>query len=426
VPTTLPESEPPEPAIATLALDAASDDTVLLEDLTLPKFIGRLEEEMGDTAASRPIPAWVENAPPAEEPVFYSEDTQPSERLRVKMLIPPVLDGDTEPTAQISQQPVETEQEAIEVSAEEAEAILPEPQEDHVEYAGPPVATLAVQLTQLTVDSAAEATLVTQGDTLIASAGDLPQVALDGVVDTISAAWADSTEQSGSLVRFVHLPGLGDYLLYSTTTIESMILSMLFPAETPLKAIRKQARELMAALERVPEADEESEAAKTLLSRPTDLRPPPGFREASGPEGEAEAESVEEMISEDQALAEAQPPRAEGPYTAYAFVWLPRNDTLDPDIAGVLLEWVDAAAKAHAWQLEGTDVQPSYVSVQISIPANETPTATVESLMHETSIRSGSDDLWADAYYIVAPGRAVTEQEIASFMEYRREAQDAA
>jgi len=50
----------------------------------------------------------------------------------------------------------------------------------------------------------------------------------------------------------------------------------------------------------------------------------------------------------------------------------------------------------------------------------------VESLMHETSMRSGSEDLWADAYYIVAPGRAVTEQEIASFMEYRREAQDAA
>jgi hypothetical protein len=91
-----------------------------------------------------------------------------------------------------------------------------------------------------------------------------------------------------------------------------------------------------------------------------------------------------------------------------------------------LLAWVDASAKTHAWQLEGTDIQPSYVSVQISIPANETPTATVESLMQETSMRSGRDDLWADAYYIVAPGRAVTEQEIASFMEYRREAQDAA
>jgi hypothetical protein len=46
--------------------------------------------------------------------------------------------------------------------------------------------------------------------------------------------------------------------------------------------------------------------------------------------------------------------------------------------------------------------------------------------MRETAARANDPALWADAYYIVAPGRAVTQQEIASFMEYRRDSQDAA
>ena len=71
-------------------------------------------------------------------------------------------------------------------------------------------------------------------------------------------------------------------------------------------------------------------------------------------------------------------------------------------------------------------MQPSFVSVQVSIPATETPIATVETLMRETAARANDEALWADAYYIVAPGRAVTQQEIASFMEYRRDAQNAA
>ncbi len=425
-PSTIPEAETPESAVARLALDIASDDTILMEDVTLPKFIGRLEEEMSDTGASRPVPAWV-------EPVISSEDTQPSERLRVAMLVPP-LPEDTQSTGELEQpeQTAQVDEEITDSPVMEPESVEPEPQEQLVAVAVddemPPVAALAVQLTQLSVDLASEVTLVTRGDTLVASAGDLPPIALAGVVDTINAMWEGSSDDASSFVRFIHVPGLGDYLLYSTPTTDEMILSMLFPAETPLKVIRKQARELMTALESVPDQPSESEAARTLLSRPTDPFPPQGLREAiaAETEGEMGAESAEEAIPADEPTAEPQSPRAEGPYTAYAFVWLPRHDPLDPDLATSLLGWIDSIAKGHVWQLEGTDIQSAYVSVQVSIPANETPTATVEALMQETSVNAGKDDLWADAYYIVAPGRAVTEQEIASFMEYRRDAQDAA
>jgi hypothetical protein len=92
----------------------------------------------------------------------------------------------------------------------------------------------------------------------------------------------------------------------------------------------------------------------------------------------------------------------------------------------MLLEWINAIALKHNWQVEGVEIQPTYTTIQVSIPANETPTTTVEALMRETAAHANNPELWADAYYIVAPGRAVTQQEIASFMEYRRDAQDAA
>src|SRR5258707_7740196 len=188
-----------------------------------------------------------------------------------------------------------------------------------------------------------------------------------------------------------------------------MILSMLFPADTPLKMIRKQARDLLNALERVPESpgDVIPQAAITLQSRPTDLRPPEGLREA---------------VAESSTAATPESPRAEGPKTAYAFVWLPREGSLSAEVTEMLVEWLSAVTRAHAWQLDGTDIQPNYVSAQVSIPANEPPTATVETLLRETSERAGREALWADAYYIVTPGRAVTQQEIAQFVEYMHSA----
>src|SRR5262249_40444539 len=96
------------------------------------------------------------------------------------------------------------------------------------------------------------------------------------------------------------------------------------------------------------------------------------------------------------------------------------------DMAGVLLDWINTIGAAHRWQMQGIEVQPSYVTVQVSIPANDTPTAAVEALMQETANRAEDSALWADAYYIVTPGRAVTQQEIANFMDYRRSALDAA
>jgi len=292
------------------------------------------------------------------------------------------------------------------------------------------VVTLAVQLTQLTVNSTAQATLLSRGDRMLASAGHLSSTAIGGVFESIKLAW-QGADGGNALIRYIHVPGVNDFLLYSIRTVESMTLSMVFPAETPVKVIRQQARQLIKALESVPEpppveaapeAQPESEAASTLASRPTDLQPPEGLREAIA--ATEPAESVVEAV--EAPVAPPAPPIAEGPYTNYAFVWLSRKHTLASETIPPLTDWINSISAEHRWKVDGVEVQPSYVTVQVSIPANETPTATVESLMRETAARASDPDLWADAYYIVSPGRAVTQQEIANFMEYRREAQDAA
>jgi hypothetical protein len=290
------------------------------------------------------------------------------------------------------------------------------------------VVTLAVQLTQLTVNSTAQATLLSRGDRMLASAGHLSSTAIGGVFESIKLAW-QGADGGNALIRYIHVPGVNDFLLYSIRTIESMTLSMVFPAETPVKVIRQQARQLIKALESVPEpppiesaleVQPEPEAASTLASRPTDLQPPEGLHEAIAATAEPAAQAVEAPV------VPPAPPIAEGPYTNYAFVWLSRKNALAPETIPPLTDWINSISVEHRWKVEGVEVQPSYVTVQISIPANETPTATVESLMRETAARASDSDLWADAYYIVSPGRAVTQQEIANFMEYRREAQDAA
>ncbi|MEP7286377.1 MAG: response regulator [Chloroflexota bacterium] len=500
-PDHIPEIEPPAPydpevpqipdaasisPLAMMALSAAQDDTMPMEDLTNPSFLAQIEQVQEDilsaSAAMRVAKLSAETDAEYEqqlqdlltEPEITSEDTHPSERLQggtaydtqaAQGIVQEVLEqqqqdeddlfddedvppiGDTQPAQGIVQEVLEQhfdqadseeawrddaelesdqsnfsdQSEQLEQS-EQIESPLPTAFQDSPAPSEEPVATLAVQLTQLTVSLAAQATLVIRGQELIASAGQLTQQTVDAVIETINSAWPEDADRVGVLVRYLHFAGEGDYLLYATPTADTMVLSMLFPAEAPLGLIRKQAKELMQALESVPESsasEAEVEAATTLVSRPTDLRPPDGLRAAAGEDAEA-------LSNSESGEGEAAAPRAEGPYASYAFVWLPQADELESGLVELLPTWIGEIASAHLWHLDEIEIQPTYVITQVDIPANETPTATVETLLHETAARAENDSLWANAYYIVAPSRPVTPQEIASFREYQRDAQNSA
>ncbi len=378
-------SEPPaEPDFATAALNAVR--ATPNQDFSLKTFVEKIEKETGT-----PLPGWARSSPEEldqptlVEPAFVeaalSEPTPPAE-LKPETLVEPI----------------------------------PEKTEKTPEAAPEPFAEVALSLTQLSMHSAARVTILTRNDEAVAVAGELSERAVAGIVETIREAWKGSTDAGGALIRYIQVPGIGDFMLYSTQTVADMRLSMLFPAETSLRIIRKQTRQLLDALENPAAAPSaptaEAQAETTLLSRPTDLRPPEGLQEA-----------IESSMP--PAAIEPVPPRAVGPLAPYAFVWLPQKGTLSPDLAGLMISWLNEIATLHGWKIEATEVQPAHVSLQINIPANEVPSSAVEALMRETAARADMPQLWADAYYIVPSDRPVTQQEIAHFALYRQTAEAA-
>jgi CheY-like chemotaxis protein/REP element-mobilizing transposase RayT len=286
------------------------------------------------------------------------------------------------------------------------------------------LAQAAVLLTQYSLESSAQATMLSRPGKLLAQAGDLPSVAMQRLFQLVDNAWLTSTAPPDALIRFITLPDAGEFLLYSTHVEYDLVLSMVFNANTSVRTIRRQARRLSESLDLVPEElPEEPPAAKTLPSRPTDLRPPAGLREAVAAHPSA---AVEESLP-------VPPVEDAGPYTGYTCLWLPRDpgQELLGDFADALYQWIMDIADDSAWELHHLDIRPDYLVLSLSVPQKTLPDAAVTLLMDETARRSAKYfpdvvpgvALWADGYYVVAPPRELSEREIARFITYQRQAQ---
>ena len=109
----------------------------------------------------------------------------------------------------------------------------------------------AQHLTRLTLESSAQAALITRADQLWAYAGQLPQPAASELADTLSRYW--DRKEENDLVRFVRLTSTNaEHMLYATRLAESMVLALVFDAETPFSTIRTQASQLVHSLSTSP------------------------------------------------------------------------------------------------------------------------------------------------------------------------------
>jgi REP element-mobilizing transposase RayT/DNA-binding response OmpR family regulator len=105
----------------------------------------------------------------------------------------------------------------------------------------------AQHLTRLTLESSAQAALITRGDQLWAYAGQLPQPAANELAETLSRYW--DHQEENDLVRFVRLVSTNaEHMLYATRLAEGMVLALVFDAETPFSTIRTQASQLVHSL----------------------------------------------------------------------------------------------------------------------------------------------------------------------------------
>src|SRR5215216_4549881 len=106
------------------------------------------------------------------------------------------------------------------------------------------VTRAAQHLTRLTLESSAQAALITRGDHLWAYAGQLSQGAAKELAMTITRHW--DGQKGSDLLRFVRLEATkAEHMLYATRLADDVVLALVFDAETPFSTIRTQAGQLV-------------------------------------------------------------------------------------------------------------------------------------------------------------------------------------
>jgi REP element-mobilizing transposase RayT len=140
----------------------------------------------------------------------------------------------------------------------------------------------AQHLTRLTLESSAQAALITRKNDLWAYAGGLSQAAAKEVAQTVTRNW--DGQKGSDLLRFIRLASTkAEHMLYATRLATDVVLAMVFDAETPFSTIRSQASQLVTSLE-----EEKANLQKNKL--------------ASKPRQEPTAEPVEAMDEDDDDL----------------------------------------------------------------------------------------------------------------------------
>ena len=113
------------------------------------------------------------------------------------------------------------------------------------------VSRAAQHLTQLTLESSAQAALITRENELWAYAGQLSREAAQELGQSIERYW--DKQSDSDLLRFVRLESTeAQHMLYARKLSASMILALVFDAETPFSKIRTQAGKLVRTLSESP------------------------------------------------------------------------------------------------------------------------------------------------------------------------------
>lgn len=102
----------------------------------------------------------------------------------------------------------------------------------------------AQHLTRLTLESSAQAALITRKNDLWAYAGGLSQNAAKEVAQTVTRNW--DGQKGSDLLRFIRLESTkAEHMLYATRLATDTVLALVFDAETPFSTIRSQASQLL-------------------------------------------------------------------------------------------------------------------------------------------------------------------------------------
>lgn len=300
----------------------------------------------------------------------------------------------------------------------------------------------AQHLTRLTLESSAQAALITRDDALWAYAGQLPQSAARELAETVARYW-DHREET-DLVRFVRLKSTNaEHMLYATRLASGLVLALVFDAETPFNTIRTQASQLVHSLS-APAKGMEGEVDESFLdptqsdllaevplsNPPQDLSPSTSkflgsdfeyspFESTTPLVRTDQAETIESTTdtenetrpspvrktkkkeSDSDYVTETQPrPIPEvarrivfesvsgSVYNlTYVCLLIPRftHHLLTGDLSERLSEWLHQICIAYAWRLEHISLRPDYLQWIVNVPPATSPGYLMRILRQQTS-----------------------------------------
>jgi CheY-like chemotaxis protein len=354
----------------------------------------------------------------------------------------------------------------------------------------------AQYLNRLASESSAIALMLTRGQHIWAYAGQLTQDQVQELERLIADLWTKEGAR-GSIVKFIRLPDqMDDFLLHATTVVADIVLSIVFQADTPFSVTRRQAQHLAKALSQVepleydtsaapsgstdaatqPVQNEDSDQPPVETSEPlsvapdipfpSDLNPPPpdpvpGREVLIEPFPEASIESLPipgdwvpevprpashlpyldepkppPLASEPDTPTESEIPLPEAEYhlpiTAVLIPRFPEHQLTGP-LALSLQDWVERMCLAWDWRADQITIEPSHLSLTISLSPEIAPAYAVNQLQHDLSERvleafpELAEDLpsrrfWARSYLMLT-GAPPTPQRVLSFIQTTRHAQ---
>jgi REP element-mobilizing transposase RayT len=124
------------------------------------------------------------------------------------------------------------------------------------------VSKAAQHLTRLTLESSAQAALITRNNDVWAYAGGLSAEAAKEVAKTVTRNW--DGQKGSDLLRFIRLETTkAEHMLYATRLTSDTVLALVFDAETPFSTIRSQAGQLVSDL-----GNEQPESQKSVRVAP--------------------------------------------------------------------------------------------------------------------------------------------------------------
>lgn len=285
--------------------------------------------------------------------------------------------------------------------------------------ADPRIAQLALSLTERSLESTAEAILLTREGQIAAYDGRLPMEDIEELGEGMAQDWEAGTGESR--IRFVTLRSSGqDFMIISRGTESGYTLSMIFAGNMPLHSIRRQLDRLIEALYAVPEAA-------------------PPVADAPATESVAEPTRPEDLSSApapvDAAPVPAPPaplalrPKAAGAAMPFTYIWLVRDPvmTLENRVAQSIIATLDAQLTEMGWGVRDLSVKEDYVYLLADVPGEMPQNEVVDDLKRITAHVAQQADprvepvgLWADSYLTLMPGRAMTVEEIQRFIHFAR------